>query len=44
MTTQTLVIRTPKNSKQLRSTGIVRRGNIIVVSKGREIMAAGGIT
>jgi hypothetical protein len=42
MTTQTLTTKTIKSLEQLRSTGSVRRGNIIVVNKGRERMEAGG--
>jgi hypothetical protein len=44
MTTQTLTTKTPKTLEQLRSTGSVRRGNIIVVNKGRERIEARGIT
>jgi hypothetical protein len=44
MTTETLTTTTPKSLQQLRSIGSVRRGNIIVVNKGRERMEAGGIT
>jgi hypothetical protein len=44
MTTQTLTTTTPTTLETLRSTGSVRRGNMVVVNKGKERMEAGGIT